>query len=429
MGTVHHPTAGYIADISHGAGPGVLPPAERDMLRGLALRVRGIAEDPRQEGRRLNWRSHGSLKSTRPMLLVFPEDSWIEIIGEHDLRATDPFWRQWEWYLRHLVWRHKNLQDDFVTESILPIPLVTRRGGWGMEPRYARAGEKGSYVWDAPLVHPEQISSLTFPSLQVDEAETAHIRDAVSDAFQDILPVKVTCTVPGINLIGEATMLRGLEQCLVDMYDNPEFLHRLMDFIGRGFHDDLSRLEVGGHLTMNNGNHYTDSGGIGYTDDLPGPASGAEVRLADLWGHGVAQELSGVGPVQHEEFVLDHQMPLLDRFGLVAYGCCEPYTKKFDMLKRRIRALRRVSVSPWCDLDAAAEALENRFIFSWKPSPAMLADRFHPDQVRAYIRDMLTRTRGCIVEISLKDTFTIQREPWRVIEWSRIAREEIERAS
>jgi hypothetical protein len=442
MGTVLHPTAGFIADVSGTADngrvprPGTLTPDERALLRFLAERVRDISAEPRQVQLRKAWISHGDLGTRRPMLLVFPEDSWIEIIGDGDLSLRDPFWRQWEWYLRMIRWRREHVDDDFVVEPELPTALVTRRGAWGVEVRYTRGGEKGSYVWDAPLKEPADLARVTWPALEPDLAATASVTSALDDVFHGILPVRVLCPVPGVNLIGEATMLRGLEQCMVDMYDNPGFLHELMAFLARGMAADLDLLESRGLLTLNNANQYTDSGGIGYTSDLPragggaargaGAPGGPGVRLSDLWGHGVAQELSGVSPAQHEEFVLEHQLPILERFGLVAYGCCEPYTHKFDMLKRRVPRLRRVSVSPWCDIPAAAAALQDRYIFSWKPTPAMLADVFHPDQVRRYIRTALEAARDCIVEIILKDTFTIQRDPRRVEEWTRIAREEIE---
>ena len=435
MGTVLHPTAGFIADVSGeaddggGPSPGPLSPDERALLRSLAERVRDISAEPRQAQLRKAWISHGDLRSGRPMLLVFPEDSWIEIIGDRDLELRDPFWRQWEWLLKMICWRREHLEDDFVVEPELPTALVTRRGGWGVEVHYTRGGEKGSYVWDAPLKEPGDLTRVTWPALEPDMAATALVASALNDVFNGILPVRLMCRVPGVNLIGEATMLRGLEQCMVDMYDNPGFLHELMAFLARGMAADLDLLESRGLLTLNNANQYTDSGGIGYTSDLPlrVSAAGGPVRLTDLWGHGVAQELSGVSPAQHEEFVLEHQLPILARFGLVAYGCCEPYTHKFDMLKRRVPRLRRVSVSPWCDIPAAAAALEDKYIFSWKPAPAMLADVFHPGEVRRYIRAALEAARGCIIEVVLKDTFTIRRDPRRVEEWTRIAREEIER--
>ncbi len=397
--------------------------------------MRALAEDPRTKELGDLWRRHDDLEPTRPLLLVFPEDSWAEVIPARTLAIHDAFWRQWEWHLRHLLWRAARLDDDFVFEPDLLVPAAVRRTGWGLEASYRRLEAKGSYVWDGPLRDERDLDRLVVPRLDVDRAATRRTIDALGELIGDILPVRAVVPPPAENVFGEAAMLRGLEQVMLDMSDAPAFLHRLLAFLARGPMEQLSALEAAGALTLNNRNHYTDSGGIGYTGDLPSAgrtaaiAAGAAPVAADLWGFGVAQEASGVGPAQHEEFILEHQLPYLERFGLVAYGCCEPYTRKFDMLKRRIPRLRRVSVSPGCDVGAAAEALGDRYVFSWKPNPAMLADRFDPDHVRTYLRGALDRTRGCRLEIVLKDTFTVQGDARRFVEWTRIAREEIDRAA
>lgn len=427
MTTLLSPTAGYILNVARGAEPGPLPGAEREKLRALARRVADIAAEPRQAEKRALWLRHNRLEPVRPMVLVFPEDSWAEIIGEDQLKLTHPFWRQWEWHLKHLIYRREKLADDFVIEPELYVSRVLCWGDWGLEPQYFRSGQaKGSWKYDPPLKDPDDIHKLRHPTIEVDEAATQRAFDAVSEVFADLLPVHIHCGLPHANLIGTATALRGIEQVMWDMCDRPAWLHQLMSFIAEGFMKAVGYLEQSGYLTLNNGHHYNDSGGIGYTDELPAPGFSGRVRLRDLWGFGVAQELALVGPAQHEEFVLNYQLRLLERCGLNAYGCCEPYTHKFDMLKK-IPRLRRVSVSPWCDVEAAADALQDRYIFSWKPNPAMVADLFDPDAIRAYIRRTLEVTRGCVVEMIHKDTFTIQREPARLETWARIAREEIDR--
>jgi hypothetical protein len=432
MPTTLHPTAGFIADLAGGSRPGSLSAAGRGLLRSLARQVRELAADPRYGKRRELWYRHNALEPTRAMLLVFPEDSWVEVLPPAALSLEDPFWRQWEWYLRHLAWRHANLGDDFVIEPELPVSAVIRRTGWGVEPRYSRLHEKGSYVWEAPLRDHADLGALKQPVATVDVAATRSATDALGEAVGDLLPVRTCCPVPAANLIGEATMLRGLERTLLDFHDEPAFVHRLMAFVAEGVLAELDSLEAGGHLTLNNRGHYTDSGGVGWTRELPrAPATeaAARVRCADLWGHGVAQELSGVSPLHHEEFVLEHQLPILQRFGLVAYGCCEPYDRKFGMLKRRIPRLRRVSVSPWCEVGIAAGELGDRYLLSWKPNPALIADGFDAQVIRTYLRSSLERTRGCRVEVILKDTFTVQGDARRFVEWTRIAREEIDRAA
>jgi len=430
MPTTLHPTAGYLPNIAHGAEPGSLTHAEREKLRSLAQQVAEIAGERRQVEKRELWYRHNRLEPVRPMLLVFPEDAWAEIIGEDQLELTDPFWRQWEWYLRHLIYRDIKLADDFVIEPTLTITRAVSWSGWGLEPQTVTSEHgKGAWKYEPPIKSRSDIDRLTHPIVEVDEARTQRAVEATGEVLGDILPVRIHCPIPQVNLIGEAAALRGIEQVMLDMYDNPAWLHRPMEFIAEGILKGAQYLEQGGYLALNNGHHYTDSGGIGYTYELPSSGfDGHHVRLSDLWGFGVAQELSLVGPAQHEEFVLRYQLRLLEQFGLNAYGCCEPYTHKFAMLEQ-IPRLRRVSVSPWCDIEVAAERLQDRIIYSWKPNPAMIVGRFDPQTIRTYIRRTLQVAQGCVLEIVHKDTFTIEYEPARLETWTRIAREEIERIS
>ncbi len=99
----------------------------------------------------------------------------------------------------------------------------------------------------------------------------------------------------------------------------------------------------------------------------------------DMWGFGESQETVGVSPAMFAEFIFPYQLPILERFGLNCYGCCEPLDKRWHIVQR-IPRLRRVSVSAWANLPRMAEMLGDRYIFSWKPAPADLAmDSFDED--------------------------------------------------
>jgi hypothetical protein len=136
--------------------------------------------------------------------------------------------------------------------------------------------------------------------------------------------------------------------------------------------------------------------------------------------------MAQVSPAMHEEFILQYERRLLAPFGLNGYGCCEDLTRKLDDVLR-IPNIRRISISPWADVERCAEKLGNRYIFSWKPKPQMVAGEYDPDRIRAYLRRALEQTRGCVFEMVLKDTHTCDGHPERFEVWSRIAREEIER--
>jgi len=423
--------AGYVLNVGAGAQPGLLAPSERDLLRELARQVAQIAADPKQETKRHLWYRHNALEPTRPLVLVFPEDSWTELLPiDQTVTIADAFWGQWEWYLKHLIFRNLHLEDDFVVEPDLYVPLTIRSGDSGIEPAemHNSGDPNGAYAWSAPLQDPDDIEKLIPAAIEIDAADTDQRITAVHEVLGNILPVHQFCAPSSFCLIDVAAHLRGTVQLMLDMYDRPDWVHRLMQFLGA---EELRRrrfLQAQDVLTLNNRNHYVDSGGIGYTRELPrATTAGDTVQLSDLWCHAAAQAASEIGPAQHDEFILEHELPILKEAGLVAYGCCEPYTHKFDMLFRRVPNLRRVSVSPWCDVTVAADALQDRCVFSWKPNPAMLVGAFAEDRIRAYVRKTMDVAQNCRLEIILKDTITLDNDPSRLTRWIRIVREEITR--
>ena len=91
---------------------------------------------------------------------------------------------------------------------------------------------------------------------------------------------------------------------------------------------------------------------------------------------------------------------------------------------RLIPNVRKISMSPWVDEELGAAEIGGDFVYSRKPSPALLAtDAFNPQA----IRDDLTTTRtvcekyGCPLELIQKDISTVRYEPERLFEWGRIA--------
>jgi hypothetical protein len=52
------------------------------ILRELAKQVAHIASLPIMEERREMWRRHNRLEPVRPMILVFPEGSWRELLPQ-----------------------------------------------------------------------------------------------------------------------------------------------------------------------------------------------------------------------------------------------------------------------------------------------------------------------------------------------------------
>jgi hypothetical protein len=75
-----------------------------------------------------------------------------------------------------------------------------------------------------------------------------------------------------------------------------------------------------------------------------------------------------------------------------------------------------------------AANLGDRYIFSMKPNPAALAvPELDTEALRRGIREILQKTRGCVVELIMKDNHTLAHRPENAVTWCRIAKEETEK--
>ena len=405
---------------------------DKEILRSLASRVAEIAFLPEQEEKRRMWYEHNSLKCTKPLVLCFPEGSWDELIPRETLQCKDELARSWEYKLRMKIYAWEHFKEDKVVDATFDITPQIENTGWGLGPNIIHSEiNKGAFRWDPPIKTYEDLSKLRFPEVIHNREETERLFELAHKLFDGILKVRKRGLFWwSLGLIGELTLLRGLEQVMYDLYDNPQFVHKAMRFIMEGRLKWLENLEKEGLLSLNNENDYVGSGGLGFTEELPNPDFNGYVRLEDLWGFAEAQEAVGFSPSMWEEFVLQYQLPILEKFGLNCYGCCEPLHDKFDILLKKVPRLRRISISPWCDRKIAAEKVQNKYIYSWKPHPGYIADvTFDPEAVRKYIRSTLEITKGCIVEIILKDTHTCRNQPERFDIWTKIVQEEVEKIS
>jgi len=406
--------------------------ADRTILRELARRVAEIAALPLMSERKRLWRRHNSLRPVRPMVLVFPEGSWNELLPPSAIRCADETARHIEWELRSRIYQYEHFDSDNVVEREYAVHKVIRNSGWGLEPRWHPSGqEKGARGFDPVILEPQDLRKLRPPVITYDEPETQRRLSLAREIFGDILDVRLrgVCHV-SFHAMNLYTGLRGLEQVMLDMYENPGMLHEAMAFLEQGYRGLIRQYQEQNLLDLNNDSTYHSSGGVGYIDDLPAPGyDPARVRPCDMWASAEAQELAQVSPEQHEEFVLQYERRLLEPFGLNGYGCCEDLTAKLDQVLR-IPRLRRVSISPWANVALCAAKLGGRCIFSWKPHPSHLVGRFAPEAIEDYLAQTarLAREHGCVLEMILKDTHTCENRPERFDEWCRRARRAIARA-
>lgn len=412
---------------SQGSSPAVAPldPADRAVLRELAAQVAELAQRPVEQAKRALWRQHNALQPTRPVIFCDPENGWHEIITPEDLQCRGELARQWEMTLRKEVFWGGVMADDRVIEPCFNVAHVYTESDWGLHETKIGGEHGGSYIWEAPIKDYAQLAALRFPEIRIDADATARLLSLAHETFAGLLEVRLkTAWWWTLGMTWTLVNLRGLSQMMYDMVDQPAGLHRLMGFLRDGHLAKLDFLERNGLLSLNNDGTYVGSGGFGWTRELPAADFSGRVRPQDMWGFAESQETVGISPQMFEEFVFPYQLPILERFGLNCYGCCEPLDKRWHVVARFPR-LRRISVSAWANVARMADMLGDRYIFSWKPSPTDLAmPSFDEAAVRGKLRTMMRQTRDCRVEVIMKDNHTISRDPSRVVRWVAIAREE-----
>jgi len=398
------------------------------VVRELAKQVAEVAALPKQETTRALWRKLNGLKPERPMVMI-DQICWNELASGCDdltLRCEDPECRSYEWRLRSQLFQWKHFPADMVVDPYVAVSKAIG-GSWldvpvqeeiaVSDPTNGVVGHKFINQFQTD----EDLEKIQMPTVTHDLAETARRQAVAEELFGGLLEVRMTGSDTFLSFWDPISTWMSVEGALYAMIDRPEFMHRLMERMTQFYESRTDQLERMNLLCQPQPLvHCTGA----YTDDLPAAGYDPErPRTKDLWATGLAQMLATVSPEMFEEFEVSYVKRLAKRFGLVYYGCCDPLDRKMAQV-RKIPNVRKVSMSPWVDQELGASEIGREFVFSRKPSPALLAwDRFDAAEVRKDLtatRD-ICRRQGCPLEFILKDISTIRYEPQRLAEWSRIA--------
>ena len=403
---------------------------DKDILRRLATKVACLSNRPIEEEKRKLWYDHNSLKPVRPLIFCDPENGWNEIITKDQIDCEGELAQRWEMVLRKEIFWGELMLDDKLIEPYFDVGYTYTESSWGLNPIMHGGNDGGSYVWEAPIKKYSDIDKVHFPIINIDYKATQKTLEVANETLGDLIKVRKTGVWWwSLGMTFTLALLRGLTNIMMDMIDNPKLIHRLMKILSEGTLKRLDFLEENGLLSLNT-DRYVGSGGFGYTEELPAKGfNGSQVRTTDMWGFCESQETVGVSPQMFEEFIFPYQLPILKCFGLNCYGCCEPLDPRWHIIKN-IPNLRRVSVSPWANVEKMAENLQDKYVYSLKMIPTDIAvPKIDEDVVRKRIRDVLNIAKGCVIEIIMKDNHTIGKNPNNVIRWTQIAREEAERVS
>ena len=395
-------------------------------IRELAKKLTEVAATDENSENRRRWAFHNDLiKRQRPLIWVCPDDDggWLELLPMEEMLCVDPELKELEYRIRKYLYQADHLKDDFVFENRVYFSYpgtytgylygnVKQETAWGVPIQKPEIG-KNAYHLNNFLQTGEDYDLLLNHEVDFIPDETEHFR--LRAKYEEVLGnlLEVEFHLPYSVLVQshliEYVHLRGLENLMYDVYDEPELLFTVLRHMGESKANLLKRLEERHLLFDNRINIYTGSGGLGHTTKPQKEAK--DVTLSDMWGFADAQEFSNVSPKMVEEFAIVNQKIGLNLFGMGCYGCCEPLDGKYEVIFRNITNIRRLSVSPWTNIDKAAEQIGKRAIFSWKPNPVEIYMGFDEDEMLKKLKHVAYKTRDCFVEIILKDIRTCNHTP------------------
>ena len=398
------------------------------ILRALAREYIAAANEPRNEERRRLHTAVNDLKMIRPVVLI-DEVPWeqLNVNGELDCRCEDPFFRNYEWNFRANLFKYRRFPADMYLKPSVGVGKVTHSTGCGLgfQEEILKSDHNTSIVshtYFDQVPDEAALDKIRNPVLTYDEAATLANWNKLGEAIGDIIPVKIQ----GQGYVYFATWddisrYHGPSNCLIDLADRPEFIHKLVRKITDSKMSEVEQREALGLFDDDNDSlHCTAS----LVSDLPGKV-GEKVTRKNIWGRGMAQLFGSVSQEMHDEFDIRYMIDTIGTFGLSYYGCCEPLHNKIDIVEK-IPNLRKIGCTPWADTDMFAEIVGKRYVVSAKPNPASVATPvLDKDNLRKELGKILNacRRNGCSCDITLKDISTIGHRPENLFEWEKTAME------
>jgi hypothetical protein len=395
--------------------------AERDHVRALARQVAEIAAEPRMEAIRRRWRDVNALrKPDRAPVWCRPVGCWKELLPEETLVCRDPWLREVERGLRQVLAK-RDIDDDTPVEPTFDVPAffdVDPPNVWGVDvARHRPDDTEGAWAYDPPLKSPEDDARLRLPTYTYNPRRTEQALERAHDVLGDILPVRSVCHAPlHAALDSHAGSLRGLQEMMLDTVLDPERLHRLMAHLRDGILGALDQFEAAGLVTPNN------EGPMYCSDPLASPDVDGRHTFRSSWCAASSQEFDTVSPAGWREFLLEYQLPVLARFGLSSYGCCENLTKKIDGVLS-IPNLRIFVCSAWTNLEVLLERVGPEYCIMWRQKASDVVLPHDTETIRRDLDEGLRRLQGRPHQIVLRELQTLAGHPDRLHVWTRLAKD------
>lgn len=405
---------------------------DKQILRQLASEYFNIANSDKNKQNIIAHKSINDLKAgnSRPIVLI-DEIPWHEMNmnDELTLKCTDKSLRGIECQFRSTIYKWKHMPADMVIPPYFGVCKHVHFSGNGIDRQYnddtaSHDTDIKAHTYVDQIKTLDDIDKLHNQTVTYDHQSTLDRFHMISDIFGDILPVKIVGLESGYGtgckIWDDISVYKSIDTLLFDLIDEPELMHKLAGKLTDILINNNRQFD---ELGLYDGDAYYNHSTSALTNDLH--PDHTHVTSKDVWGRGLAQIFASVSPKMHDEFDITYQIKALKDFGLVYYGCCEPLDNRIHIVEK-IPNLRKLSITPWANVDLSCEIIGGRYVVASKPNPAALTSK---DLDEVAIRAELTRIvdackrNGCSCDIVLKDITTVANKPTNLFRWEQIAME------
>lgn len=400
---------------------GVIPEKDREIIRNLAYRKLELANSSENERILKQWKALEEGRREDPTVRLLFSNFCDEVITPR-MQCTSDLGRDLEWQLLCSMVGRELFDDDTPISPTFEVYWNTWCVPFATRPDITRSA-KGYHINPVIIDLEEDFDKLQFGSFGVDREATKRRVELVQDTIGDILPARMTMWSLTSNIANRLVMLMGMENYYLAMYDYPELLHQIMDkatSIHEAYYDFLEREQL---LLPTNGISPIHQESFAFTKELP---TDKAVKTTDVWGFLESQETTATSPAMYGEFVYPYQQRLVERYGLLSYGCCERVDDLWEDYLCKWKNLRKLSVSPFNNERRVGEYLRgSNVVYYSKPRAEFVTNRGPLDEpaLRAYFKEVCECASGCLFEMAQREVGTIYGDYERGRRYVQIAKE------
>ena len=392
---------------------------DKQIVRELAKQYMALVTTEKQAKMVQRFKDTNDLKPGRPPVIL-DEIPWyqMDIGGELTCVCETDFTRGVEFFFRKALFYMKHFKADNLIEPFFRVPRTVVSTGIGVDAkeeikRTDSTNNIVSHEYEDVLEDEAILEQMHLPEFSLRPEQDAEKMEMYTELLGDSIPIRQF----GFGYLYYApwdriARLRGVEPIMIDLYDRPEYLHKIMEFYTAAEHARLDFVEKNLDVDLTATLHCT-----------PGVISGlADSGLKATWCRNMAQSFGIISPDMFEEFEIDYLQSVAKRFAYTYYGCCEALDDRIDAVKE-IANLRKIGCSPWAKVESCAEQIRGDFVLSRKPNPANVAILTDPEVIRKEIEETAKACikYGCPCDIVLKDISTVSHRPENLILWSEVA--------